>query len=223
MLSIRCACLAAAFIGLAASCCEAQYYRPYYGDGYGGYMPYGGTAAGSMAAGMGALIQSQGAYNQATAAAAIDVQTAKSMAIDNRLKSAQAQYQLERMNRENRVEQNRIRQAARVDYTPPPKPRMSSAQLDPVTGKIAWPALLSMPDFLPERTKLDTMFAHRVSNPASVTYSQVSSLRLAMRNKLDAMYERVDRGEFFAARHFLDALAEESRYSGLEGAQASVN
>ena len=46
-------------------------YRPYGYGPWGGAMPYGGTVAGSYAAGMGAMIQSQGAYNQMTAEAAI--------------------------------------------------------------------------------------------------------------------------------------------------------
>jgi hypothetical protein len=199
-------------------------YRPYGYGAWGGAYPgyYGGTVAGSAAAGMGAMIQAQGAYNQMTAQAAISAEQARSLALDNKLKSAQTYYQLQRLNQENRAEQERQRLAARVDYTPPPRPRLSSEQLDPVTGAIAWPATLTGADFLPERTKLDELFAARARNPALASASQVTADVLAMRNKLDAKFESVAQGDFFAARHFLDMLADAARTTGMEDTHAAV-
>lgn len=217
--------MAALLIGAFEARSQYYYggYRPYgYGPWGGAYPAYGGTVAGSWAAGMGSMIQSQGAYNQMTAAAAIDVQKAKSLALDNKLKAAQTQYQLQRMNQENRAEQERRRLAARVDYTPPPKPRPSVEQLDPVTGKIAWPATLAAPDFASERAQLDALFAERAKSPASVSFVQVSDAVLAMRNKLDGMFATLDQGSFFAARHFLDALVEEAKHSGLDDAAGTT-
>lgn len=199
-------------------------YRPYgYGRWGGGYPAfYGGTVAGSAAAGMGAMIQAQGAYNQMTAQAATQYEQAKSLALDNKLKSAQTYYQLQRLNQENRAEQERQKMAARVDYTPPPKPQLTSQQLDPVTGAIAWPATLTAADYMPERSKLDDLFAQRAKNPASVSPSQVSAVVLAMRNKLDAKFDSVPQGDFFESRHFLDMLAGAATASPLADAQASV-
>lgn len=224
---VGCAVGYALSAGATDACAQGVYYyggyRPYgYGPWGGAYPAYGGTVAGSYAAGMGAMIRSQGAYNQMTAAAAIDVEKAKSLALDNKLKAAQTQYQLQRMNQENRAEQERRRLAARVDYTPPVKPRPTAEQLDPVTGKIAWPETLTAPEFTAERTQLDGMFAERAKSPASVSFVQISGAVLAMRNKLDGMFATLDQGTFFAARHFLDALVEEARHSGLEDATASA-
>jgi len=215
---------------VAAECGSAQVYvrpvRPYgYGGyrGYGGYgyAPYGGTPFGSMAAGMGAMIRSQGAYNQMTAQAATELEQAKSLALDNRLKAAQTQYQLQRLNQQNRADQERQRLAARVDYTPPAPRRLSASQLDPVTGQITWPAVFQSPAFLPERDQMAAQFAARANNPASVSPAQVGSLTLALQNKLDAMHDQLPTGDFFEARHFLEALYNEVRYSGFESSQAS--
>jgi len=212
----------------AAECGSAQVYvrpvRPY-GYGYGGYgyAPYGGTPFGSMAAGMGSMIRSQGAYNQMTAEAATQLEQAKSLALDNRLKAAQTQYQLQRLNQQNRAEQERQRLAARVDYTPPPPRRLDASQLDPVTGQIAWPAVFQSPAFLPEREQMAAQFTARATNPASVSPAQIGSLTLALQNKLDAMHDRLPTGDFFAARHFLEALYNEVRYSGFETSQAAAS
>lgn len=190
-------------------------YRPYGVGPWGGAMPaYGGTVAGSWAAGMGQMIQSQGAYNQMTAQAAIRLQEAKKLALDNKLKAAQTQYQLQRMNQENRAEQERQRLANQKAYTPPPPQRLTAEQFDSVNGKITWPAVLSTPSFLPERDQLNTLFADRSEDLTSVSNSQITSLVLAMRDKLDAQYGEVPSGDFFASRHFLTAVANEARLGG---------
>lgn len=225
---VGCAVWCAAWVGATDAYGQFYYYggyRPYGYGAWGGAYPgyYGGTVAGSYAAGMGQMIQAQGAYNQMTAQAATQYEQAKSLALDNKLKAAQTYYQLQRLNQENRAEQERQRRAAIAAYTPPPKPRLSAEQLDPVTGQINWPAALNTSDFAADRTQLNSLFAMRAMSPASVKFSQISSAVLAMRSKLDAKFDSIDQGEFFTARHFLDALAEEGRQSGLEAATPATN
>jgi len=189
-------------------------YRPYGVGPWGGAMPHGGTVAGSWAAGMGSMIQSQGAYNQMSAEAAIRMEEAKKLALDNKLKAAQTQYQLQRMNQENRAEQDRQRLTSQKAYTPPPPQRLTAEQFDSVNGKITWPTLLSTPSFLPERDQLDALFAERAKNLTSVSNSQITSRVLAMRDKLDAQHGRVPSGDFFSSRHFLTAVSNEARLGG---------
>ena len=220
-LSLLTLVLALSSISLSPTSVHAQYYayRPY---GYGGWYGAGATPYGSMAAGMGQLIQSQGAYNQMTAVAATQMEEAKKLALDNKLKAAQTHYQIQKLNQQNRAEQERY---AKTLYAPAPAvkiPRLSASQLDPVTGQIAWPPLLNTADYQPERGLLDSMFAARANDPSTVTYTQVQKATSALREKLDAKITQYATADFFSARHFLESLTEETRYTGFETQQAAA-
>lgn len=176
----------------------------------------GGTVYGSMAGGMGNLIRAQGAYNQMTAQAMISLEQAKSAALDNKLKAAQTYYQLRRLNESEHAEQERKALALHAPAAPVVISRLTAQQLDPVTGQITWVPVLAGSEFQPERDMIEHLFAERALNPASVTNSQVEHLADRMRDKLDAEYDRFSMSDFFAARHFLESLAAETKYTGLE-------
>lgn len=205
-------------------------YRPwgagYYGGGGYGYGWGGGaTPAGATATGYGNLIAAQGAYNQMTAAAMKDVQAAKSMALDNKLKSAQTYDEMRQIN-QRWVDDKKAREAAAyASNVPPPKrPRLTPSQLDPVTGHINWLPLLMNPAFAQYRAEIQVLFTQRAHDPSTVSYSAVRQLTDPMRDLLDTMHGQVETNEFFAARHFIDAVAEEARHSGFEDhAAVSVN
>ncbi len=224
--------LAGAILSVFAHSADAQYiqtgvyHRPYTpygyvgGYGYGGYGGggyAGGTAYGSMATGMGNYIRSQGAYNQMTAAAMKDVQEAKSMALDNKLKASQTYEQMREVN-QRYVAEKKAREAAAYSSTvPPPKrPRLSPSQLDPVSGEIRWPQVLLADQFKPYRDQLDALFKLRASDPSRVDYTQVRAVTDPMRNEYDKLIDSMQTNDFFAGRHFIEAVAEESRYSGFE-------
>lgn len=199
------------------------YHRPYvpWGAGYGG--AGFGTVAGSSAAGMGAMIQSQGAYNQMTAEANKINQEAASLALDNKLKSAQTWDQLREINKQYVAEKN-AREAKAFDYNaPPPKrPRLTPSQLDPVTGEIRWHPILLQPMFQSYRDQLQALFTLRAHDPSQVSSTQVMALTGPMRNQLDTLHDTVPTNDFFAARHFIEGLGEAARYTGFESSpQAS--
>jgi hypothetical protein len=214
-------------LGLLMLCCvssdasgQVYYggYRPYGGYGWGGAgWGWGGaTAAGSYAAGMGQMIQAQGAYNQMTAVAATQMQEAKKLALDNKLKAAETNYQLQKINAQQRAEQARYAASLRAPAPPVKIPRLSASQLDPVTGQINWPPILLADDFQPQRGQLESLFALRSSNPSAVSFTQASALTNSMRDKLDAQITKFATSDFFSARHFLQSLANETRYTGFE-------
>jgi len=212
--------LAVCLLGVDTAAAQYVYNRP---GGYAGYNSYyplnyaGGTVAGSYAMGMGNLIQAQGAYNEMTAQAAQSAQAAYSMALDNRLKSQQTYYELQRVNREQAAAKKQRDSEIWAKNVPPPKrPRLKSSQLDPVTGEITWDPLLMAPEFETYRNRLQALFMQRAKDPASVSYFQVSQITGPMRNFLDTKITEYPTNVFFSARHFIDAVAEESRYSGLE-------
>ncbi|MCE9603779.1 MAG: hypothetical protein K8U03_02630 [Planctomycetia bacterium] len=194
-------------------------YNGYYGGGYGG-----GTAYGSMATGMGNLVRAQGEYNVMTAQAAQASEQAYSMALDNRVKAAQAKDELQRLNRQRAAEKKQRESEIWAKNVPPPKrPRLTISQLDPVTGEINWNPLLLADEFKSYREKLQALFTQRVKDPGAVSYYNVSPITGAMRDYLDTLIAQYPTNEFFAARHFIEAIAEESRYSGLDNdGQAST-
>lgn len=209
---------------------EAQYvYRRPYGYGYGGYNSYyplnwggGATVAGSYATGMGNLIQAQGAYNEMTAQAAQSAQQAYSMALDNKLKSQQTYYELQRVNRQETAAKKQRESEIWAKNVPPPKrPRLKPSQLDPVTGEITWDPLLMEPAFESYRNKLQTLFTQRAKDPASVSYFEVSQITGPMRDFLDTKIAEYPTNVFFSARHFIEAVAEESRFTGLEASPSA--
>jgi hypothetical protein len=208
------------------------YHRPYtpygavgaYGYGGYGYGAYGAgtTAGGSMATGMGNYIRSQGAYNQMTAAAMKDVQKAKSMELDNKLKASQTYEQMREVNQRYVDEKKAREKAAYASNVPPPKrPRLTPSQLDPVTGEIRWPQVLMAPQFAPYREKLQTLFTMRASDPSRVTYTDVSAATGPMRDEYDKLIGTMATNDFFAGRHFIEAVAEESRFTGFEDHMAA--
>lgn len=197
-------------VALTATSAEARHYTSRYGyGGRGG--GGGGTVYGSAATGLGNLIRAQGAYNQMTAQAMIALEQAKDLQITNRLKAAQAVYQLRRLNEEEHAIQERKRAAAYGEPPPVKIRRLTPSQLDPVTGAITWPAVLQTPDFAVERAALDHDFAIRASDPGRVTNTEVEHLVDRMHTTLDQQHDILSTSDFFAARHFLEAVAGESR------------
>ena len=187
-----------------------------YGSRSGSRGGGGGTAYSSMASGMGNLIRAQGAYNQMTAQAMIALEQAKSAALANKLKAAQTYYQLRRLNETEQAEEERKRLALYAPAPPLKTPRLTASQLDPVTGQITWVPVLLTPEYQPERTQLEHLFAERAADASHVTNTQVENLVDSMRDKLDAQIDKLTSSDFFAARHFLEAIAAETRYTGLE-------
>src|SRR3569623_1592378 len=147
-------------------------YGGWFGGGYGGYGGWGGslgagsTAAGSAAVGMGNLVRSQGMYNQMTAQAAISLEQARTLDLDNKLKSTQTYFEMRRINQEARLAEAQRNRAEAADnrYTAKvvsKKPTLTVSQLDPVTGVIRWPAPLMQDSFAAARATVQEVFTRR--------------------------------------------------------------
>ncbi|MBL8827712.1 MAG: hypothetical protein JNM18_12105 [Planctomycetaceae bacterium] len=175
-----------------------RYYgRPYGSYGYGGYgygYGYGATtAAGSYAVGMGQALRGAGAYNVMTAEANKLNQEAKQAEIKTRQQATEAFFEMRRMNREYTAAEA----AARKPVAPTgstkerlaeqaQRRRLTVAQLDPVTGQIAWPEMLLNPALMATRTLIDEMFAmHAAGRP--VNHSSMTAAITKLRQELDAL------------------------------------
>jgi hypothetical protein len=186
-----------------------------FGGGWGGY-GNGGTAAGSYLNGMANVVRSAGYYNVMNSIAAQNWEQAYSYDLDNRLKATNTYFEMRRVN-----------QAAKEAARPPaasaedlaryaaemaPK-RLTSSELDPVTGEINWPALLNDDRYAKLRENVDHLFTQRQTTSGGVsdyqaTIGAVESLRAALLKNID----QYSPGMYIEARKFLDSLQYEARF-----------
>jgi hypothetical protein len=189
---------------------RAQYPPP--GYGYGGYGGYGGgTVASNNMNGMANMISAKGSYNLQSSQAAINVQDAVSMNIQNRQEWTDAYFEMRAANRAYRAAERgpppSAEQIARMAANGVPKP-ISPGEMDPVTGQLAWPVLFE-----------DDMFKSSCAEVEKLMAKQSSQGRLGLtdqnfaRNTIDNMFTtlkgeitNVPSQQYVEARSFLSSL-----------------
>jgi hypothetical protein len=202
---------------LAIGCClpalVAQAQWGGMGFNRGGYASTAGQAA---AYGMSEVMRAQGYQNLQNSEAAKNWEDAKTQEIQNRLRWTETYFEMRKDNREKRAEEAGPRvtqeQAIRMAKMAAP-PRLGSTQLDPVTGHIQYPMILTDDGYKPYRTELDTLFAHRASVGGSIQYSEYQAIQQTVTQFVDALKQRVKEyaaGDYGKARTFLDSLAREA-------------
>ncbi len=194
--------------GVAVS---AAYGAPY----YGGY--HASTAGESYANGMAAMVQSAGSFNLNTSQAAINMETARSQALDNDLKGTQTYFEMRKINTASRkAEEGRgmtSEEAWRYAGMAVPK-RLTATQLDPVTGRIYWSLLLQDPRYDKFRQELDKLFVLRETSHGGIgyeTYMQIQQIVDAFQAALQKNITEYPSGDYIKAKNFLDSLAYESK------------
>ena len=197
--------------GLLAVECSAQWGG--FGYNRGGYASTAGQAA---AYGMSEMMRAQGYENLQNSQAAKNWEEAKTLEIQNRLRWTETYFEMRKVNRESRAEEAGPRvtqeQAIRMAKMAAPQ-RLGSTQLDPVTGHIEYPMILTDDGYKPYRDELDTMFAHRAASGGSIQYSDYQAIQKTVSEFVDALKKRVKEyaaGDYGKARNFLDSLAHEA-------------
>jgi hypothetical protein len=203
---------------LVASAASAQW-GPYYGfGGWGGGMGAGSTPMGSYLSGMAQTIRAQGQYNVMSSQAAINLEQAQSMDIDNQLKWTNTYFEMRRVNdayakakQTPRLSSETLAQMAR-DAAPA---RLPSNDLDAVTGQIAWPAVLQNTMFDDDRENLERLFTDRAVMHGAIgteTHGLIRNAVDAMLAKLKDHIRDFDTRNYLEARSFLISLGNESNY-----------
>jgi hypothetical protein len=196
-----------------------------FGQNWGGYSPYGvyngghaSTAAEGFMNGMGNFVQSAGAYNLQTSQANINNQTAESQYIDNRLKGTQTYFEMRKINRDARkAEETRglnTEEAWRYAQAMAPK-RMTSVQLDPVTGKIYWPMDMMDPRYDGYRKQLDDLFRQRETAHGSVGFDVYASIQKITTDLLSDLKKNIGLykpDDYIKMKKFVESLAAEAGY-----------
>ena len=92
--------------------------------------------------------------------------------------------------------------------------RLTSEQLDPLTGDLIWPIILREEQYAAERQQLDKLFSDRAATSmasfdAAQTVRSVTDQLLAALKKNIKEYRSAD---WIAAKKFVDSLAYEARF-----------
>jgi len=199
---------------------QAQYYPAY--PGYGYAPPYyggGTTPFGDAARGYADIVRSAGAYNLMTSEAYKNYEDARRKYIDNRLHWTQTYFEMRRINQEykrHEYERDKRSQEDFIRYAQAAAPkRLSSSQLDPITGYLAWPRLLQRPEYAPLRRDLDRLFADRANSKGAIgvdAYDQIQQKTEAMSEQLLQSIKKVPTNDYIDARKFLESLQHEARF-----------
>jgi len=131
------------------------------GWGWGGHAL---TAEQGMMEGMASMMQAAGSRNLMNAQAAGFVEDARRKNIDNRMYGTDAYFQMRKTNREARAAEQgpRPTQEDLQRYARQRAPdRLSPSELDPLTGTIAWPALLREDQYQAHRAELESLYQKR--------------------------------------------------------------
>ncbi len=177
---------------------------------------YASTAGQGAAYGMSEMMRAKGYENMQNSEAAKNWEDAKTLEIQNRLRWTETYFEMRKENKDRRADEAGPRvtqeQAIRMAKMAAP-PRLGSTQLDPVTGHIAYPLILTDKVFTPYREDLDTLFAHRAASGGSIQYSDYQAIQTTVSKFVDALKTRVKQyaaGDYGKARTFLDSLAHEA-------------
>jgi len=185
------------------------------GYGWGGYGG-GGTAAGSYLNGMANVVRSAGYYNVMNSVAAQNWEQAYSYDLDNRLKATNTYFEMRRVNAAAKAEARppaaSAEDLARYAAAMAPK-RLTSSELDPVTGEVNWPAILTDGRYAKLRENVDQLFSQRQATSGGAgdyraTVTAIEALRAALLKNIDNYSPNM----YIEARNFLDSLQYEARF-----------
>jgi len=189
-----------------------------WGGGYGGYGGgWASTAQQGADMGLAAVVRAQGYANLKNSEAAKNWEEAKTMEMQNRLRWTETYFEMRKVNREKRSTEAgpRITQEQAISLARMKAPtRLESTQLDPVTGHIEYPLILTRESYKPDRDRLDSLFANRAASGGSIRYEDFQAIQTAVSQFVDALQKHVSEyaaGDYGRARSFLDSLANEAR------------
>jgi hypothetical protein len=192
----------------------AQFFPP--AANFGGfYAP--STAAESYQRGLAEVVRSAADANLMASLAAQNLEAARSQDIENRVKWTEAYYEMRRANKAYRASKRSPRlsqeQIARVTRAGMPK-RLTSAQVDPLTGELAWPIVLRDRQYADQTEQLDKLFGARAATsmvPADgfqTAKTHTDVLLAALKKNID-QYKPAD---WIDAKKFVDSVAYEARF-----------
>jgi hypothetical protein len=178
---------------------------------------YASTAAQGAAYGMSEMMRARGTENLLNSEAAKNWEDAKTLDIENKMRWTETYFEMRKVNRESRAAEAgpRVTQEQAIRFAKMKAPaRLGSTQLDPVTGHISYPLVLTSDIYTPYRDPLDRLFADRAASGGSISYEKFEEIQGTVSKFIDALKQNVHKyaaGDYGVARTFLDSLANEAR------------
>lgn len=192
--------------------------QSHYGFGGSGYYRSSSVAEGYLT-GWGRYVHALGTYNLNSSLAAINLQEARRLAIENRQQAVTSYFELRQRNQNfrdmNRKPRLTMEELARVNKAMIPD-RLSTQQFEPATRTIFWPASLKGPDFAEERLAIEQEFAKRGEVPTGIgsdNHLEIREAAASIRGKLSEQIAEMRPEDYIAAKKFLDSVTYESRFA----------
>ena len=179
--------------------------------GGGGNFP-GATAFGDIARGQAEFVRAVGERNLNDSKAFINVKTANAMELENKMALTETFFEMRRINRTARALEAGPRPTMDqvVQYARMQAPRrLSSLELDPLTGDINWPRVLTDKPYKRTREFVEDQFRLRAKNGGSVDYAQFEVFDKAMdsfEEKLEANVKKYRVADYGKGKNFLESL-----------------
>ena len=139
------------------------------------------------------------------------METVKALATENRLRTTETFFEMRRVNRAARALEagplptmEQVVRYARMGLPP----RLSSRELDQVTGDIAWPIVLKDETYGDDTAYIEKCFRERASS-AGLSFQQFTMVDDAFASLKEALKENVAKypsAPYGAARTFVDSL-----------------
>lgn len=176
----------------------------------GGY--HSSTAAEGAQRGFADVVRSAGAANLMNSEAMVNVEDARSKYIDNRLQATKTYFEMKRYNKDYRDANKKPRPTSEQlfrlakDATPA---ALSPAELDPVSGAIAWPEVLTTDVYEASRGNLEALYADRANAGGKVSMEQYQEIRKNIREmqaELKGQINDIPPQVFSGANAFLKRL-----------------
>lgn len=205
-------------LGSMARIGAAQYqqgFPPQYPTGYQGYGLYdhASTLEEGLANGAANLTHAAGASNLLHSQAARNYEEAFSRELDNRLKRTQTYHEVRRLHGEYRAAERAPRptaeQMARLAKERVPE-RLSVKELDPLTGRLEWPAVLEDNAFKAHRERLDELVSKWVRFNGEIGSDEYLALQRsakAMQAELKQRVKQYPTADYIQAKKLLEGLA----------------
>ncbi len=226
---VICLCMVA-MLGIAVVRTRAEGADPY-GRPKEGYLKgcaEMGKAAAAYVTAQAAMIKAKADANACNAKAMETLEKTRSQALDNDLKTAKTFYEKRSLHETYLVQSARPRPTHQdlIRYSKQSLPeRPTNYQVEPVRGRVYWPAVLQEEQFSEYRVELDGLFAKRATTDVVVdseTSRQIQEVVERMQAELSSLIRQISPTEYLAARKFIESLAFEARFpKWIEGVTAN--
>jgi hypothetical protein len=186
------------------------------GSSMWGWQVANSTPAGSYLQGLASVVRAQGDYNLSTSAAAVNWTTAYRQSIQNEKDYVEAYFAIRALNRQAReAEYAKERQSTEdwLRYHPSVKPkRLTTSELDPISGTIFWPMLLQADELSDARQNIQKAYLkrHQLGVMDHNNYRMVQQLANNLLDEILGKIQSLAPSEYMQAKKFIEALIYEA-------------